>query len=78
MFIFHELELDWIVALQGDGALNYLMSQASCLGAEALPYALPFVYFCLSRRAGAQLYLLFSFSGCRRHILKLAFHLPRP
>jgi len=70
--------LDWIVALQGDGTLKGLMIQCSYLGSEVFAYVLPLVYFCLSRKAGLRLYLLYSVSGPLLDIFKLAFHAPRP
>jgi len=74
----HRLELDWIVALQGDETLKGLMIQCSYLGSEAFTYLLPLVYFCFSQKTGFRLYLLYSLSGPLLDIFKLLFHSPRP
>lgn len=74
----HQLELDWIAAIQGNGALKSLMHKLSYLGSEAFPFVLPFIYFVVARTAGQRLYLLFSASRCVLQMLKLTFHLPRP
>jgi membrane-associated phospholipid phosphatase len=71
-------ELNWIVAFQGDGEFQRVMTWLSYLGSEAFAYVLPFTYFVLSRRAGARLYLLFSMSSSLLGTLKMAFHSPRP
>src|SRR5438309_1529015 len=76
--LIHRFELDWIVALQGDGTLQRLMIQFSNFGFGPFAYMLPVVYFCLSRKAGFRLYLLYSLSGPLLDIFKLAFHTPRP
>ena len=74
----HSVELDWIVAFQGNGSLKAAMIWFSCLGYEALPYVPPFVYFVVSRRAGARLCVLLSVTDLWITTLKLAFHAPRP
>ena len=50
----------------------------SYLGAQALPFLLAFVYFVVSKKQGQRLYFLFTVSAVFLHILKFAFHLPRP
>ena len=74
----HELEMEWIIFIQHLGDLDQVMRWISYLGWDVLPYATAFVYFCISRRAGARLYLLFSFSTSFLESLRMAFHSPRP
>jgi len=78
MATLHEIELNWIVSLQGDGGLKRVMEWCSYIGWEALPYGVAFVYFCASRRAGGRLFVLFPLSMCLLVSMKMAFHLPRP
>jgi membrane-associated phospholipid phosphatase len=78
MLDLHQIECDWIAVLQGSGTLSGLMLKASYFGLEAMPFVLPLVYFCIRREAGVRLFLLISFSTVLVHLLKLAFHSPRP
>ena len=78
MVALHHVELGWIAAFQGDGGVRQVMIWFSLLGYEALPYVPPFVFYFVSRRRGAKLYLLLSFVGPLTLILKLVFHSPRP
>src|SRR6266404_6182289 len=78
MTAIHAVELEWIAAIQGNGRFHELMSWFSYLGSEAVPYVLAFVYFVISPRSAARLYLLVPLSGLLNHVLKLSFHSPRP
>ena len=76
--------LDWgislIIFLQGLGDwLIPIMEGITFLGDEEFYLLLaPIVYWCLDSTTGVRMGLILMVSGCLNHIVKLAFHAPRP
>ena len=78
MSAIHELELDWIDAIQGGGGWARLMIWVSYLGLEALPGLAALAFFLHSRKSGLRLIFLLTLCACVEHSIKLALHSPRP
>jgi len=72
-------QIELVIALQNIGGLASVMKLFTFLGDELFFLVLlPLVYLCFDAGVGARLAFVLFFGDALKHILKIAFHLPRP